>query len=84
MITKNQIKAARALLGITQLELAKKAGVSLATLNNIEHSEHTDPRISTITKIRTALEKSGIEFTGESDSMQGLRLKSLKTGGTTW
>jgi predicted transcriptional regulator len=80
MITKDQIKAARAMLSITQMQLVTKAGISLATLNNIERGTHTDPRVSTIRKIRKALEDSGIEFTGESDLMPGVRLKSLKEG----
>jgi len=72
------IKAARALLGITQAELAAKAGVSLATLNNIERGTHTDPRISTIRKIRKALEESGVAFMGKESSELGVRLCSLK------
>lgn len=78
MITKDQIKAARAMLGITQAELAEKAGVSLATLNNIERETHADPSISTIHKIQNALGKLGIVFTASGESF-GIRLKRKST-----
>lgn len=76
MIVKEQIKAARAMLNMKQSELAKKAGVSLATLNNIERG--SDSRVSTLDKIRKALESEGIEFIGEQTSEPGLRLKCDK------
>lgn len=78
MITKDQIKAARAILGITQAELARKAGVSLATLNSIERGVEHDPRVSTLSKIRAALEKLGIAFTESGDSL-GISLKRKPT-----
>jgi len=48
------------MLGISQKQLAKKAGVAIATLNNIERGVQTDPKISTIKAIQGALEKDGI------------------------
>lgn len=73
MILKEQIRAARAMLNIKQSELAAKAGVSLATLNNIERG--ADSRVSTLQKIETALEKEGIEFFGDTNGQPGIRLK---------
>lgn len=61
MITVEQIRAARALLNLKQSELAKAAGISLASLNNIERHV-THPRIDTLKKIQNSLEDSGIEF----------------------
>jgi len=68
MISVHQIRAARALLNIKQSELALMAGISLASLNNIER-EVTVPRTNTLSKIRKALESFGIEFT----SQEGVR-----------
>jgi transcriptional regulator with XRE-family HTH domain len=57
----SQIRAARALIGAKQSDLARAAGVSLATLNNIERGVG-DPRSSTLERIETALAGAGIEF----------------------
>lgn len=72
MITLEQIRAARAMLGISQKQLAKKAGVAIATLNNIERGVQTDPKISTIRAIQGALEKDGIEFLSQSRGAIGV------------
>lgn len=74
MIIKEQIKAARAMLDLKQAELADLAGISLATLNNIERG--ADSRVSTVDKIRRALESKGIVFTGGTDGPPGLTLVS--------
>ena len=41
MMTSGQLKAARALLGIDQSQLAEMAGVSLATIQRMEASDGT-------------------------------------------
>ncbi|WP_259779788.1 helix-turn-helix domain-containing protein [Aestuariispira ectoiniformans] len=64
MITPAQIRAGRALINAKQSELASAAGVSLATLNNIERGVG-DPRASTLEAIQHALEGAGIRV--ESD-----------------
>ncbi|MDD9901596.1 MAG: helix-turn-helix transcriptional regulator [Alphaproteobacteria bacterium] len=79
MIVKEQIKAARAMLDMKQSELAEKAGVSLATLNNIERG--ADSRVSTLKKIRAALENEGVEFTGERGGAPGLSLHLKRHSG---
>jgi transcriptional regulator with XRE-family HTH domain len=61
MITPAQIKAARALIGWKQADLAKAAQLSLTALNNIERGE-ADPKSSTLLRIQQALEANGIEF----------------------
>jgi CheY-like chemotaxis protein/DNA-binding XRE family transcriptional regulator len=63
VINIEQIKAARAMLDLSQRQLAKCAGVSIATLNNIERGVQTDPKISTMNAIQQALEARGITFT---------------------
>ncbi len=57
-----QIRAARALLGWKQADLAAKAGVSVTALIAIEGGK-ADPRLSTVNAIRRALEDGGAVFT---------------------
>jgi predicted transcriptional regulator len=74
MITPQQIRGARAMLGLTQAELAERAGISKTGLNNIE-SGATDPKVSTLKAIQAALEAAGVEFIPENGSGAGVRLK---------
>jgi transcriptional regulator with XRE-family HTH domain len=75
MLYTAQIKAARSLLGWKQNQLAKAAGVGIATLQRIEKSEGpASGNYSTVLKIQAALEKAGIEFTDE-EGVIGVRLK---------
>ena len=60
-ISIEQIRAARGLLGISQKELAEKAGISLNSLNNMERNV-ASPRADSLKSIRDALESDGIEF----------------------
>lgn len=73
MISNTQIKAARALLGMKQAELAKEVGLSLSALSNIENGI-SDPRVSNLMKIKKALEDAGIEFIDPNGGGAGVRL----------
>ncbi|NKB58680.1 MAG: helix-turn-helix domain-containing protein [Alphaproteobacteria bacterium] len=64
MISSSQIRAARAIINAKQSELAKAAGISLATLNNIERGVG-DPRTSTLEAIERALSNAGVEILGD-------------------
>ena len=75
MITVEQIKAARAMLDMKQHELAKKAGVSTGTLNNIERGFQKDPKISTLNAIQKTLKAEGIEFTEGEEGSFGVQYK---------
>jgi transcriptional regulator with XRE-family HTH domain len=68
MLSAAQIRGARAMLQISQLEFAKLAGISKTNLNHIENG--SDPRRSTLEAIRTAFEAAGVEFIDDG----GLRL----------
>src|SRR5690349_11080672 len=61
MTTADQIRAARALLRLDQAELARRAGVSVATLRRCEDG---DTRVSAraAASIQNALEAAGAEF----------------------
>jgi transcriptional regulator with XRE-family HTH domain len=78
MITIEQIRAARAMLGLRQAELAKKASLSTGTLNNLERGVQTDPKLSTMRAIEQALEAEGIEFIGDGVSSMGICFKPHK------
>ncbi len=67
MLTSAQIRAARAMINAKQSELAAAAGISLATLNNIERGV-ADPRASTLDAIERALFAAGIECESEGGS----------------
>ncbi len=73
MISARQIRAARALLGWTQQQLADKAIVSFNAVTRLERGE-VDPRVSTITAVEMALAKAGIEFLAAADKGEGVRL----------
>jgi transcriptional regulator with XRE-family HTH domain len=71
-----QIRAARALLGWSQGQLARRAGVGPATLQRIEQGDGiVKGNFSTITKIQKALEEAGIHFTEDDAGEIGVRLK---------
>ena len=73
MITPSQIRGARAMLNLTQAELAARAGISTTGLNNIERGA-SDPKASTLSAIQRVLEEAGVEFTNGNEP--GVKLKS--------
>jgi predicted transcriptional regulator len=63
LATIRQIKAARALLGWSQSDLARRSGISEPTIARLESLDgELGGREETVRKIRAALENSGIEF----------------------
>jgi DNA-binding XRE family transcriptional regulator len=77
MVTPAQIRAARALLGLSQVWLAKLAGISPTAIVNIETGA-SDPKASTLAAIIKALEAEGAEFT--NGNQPGVRLRKAKLG----
>ena len=75
MITIEQIKAARALLGWTQDDLVEKSGISKPAINNLERRSVV-PRGETLRAIQDAIEEAGVEFT-EGPGVR-LRVNKLK------
>lgn len=72
MITSQQMRAARALLGIDQRELAELAGLSLPTIQRMEASNgQVRGVVDTLVKVIGALESNGIELLGEYSSSVG-------------
>jgi len=63
-----QVRAARSLLGWNQNRLCKEAGISRATLNDIEN-EQGDPRRSSIEAVRGAFSRHGIHFSEDAETI---------------
>lgn len=75
MLTTRQIKAARALLGWDQADLAEKSGVSHPTVKRLEANDGpVGGREATAGALKAALEAAGIVFTNGNEP--GVRLKS--------
>jgi len=76
LATIRQVKAARALLGWSQADLARYSDVSEPTIARLESIEgELGGREDTAKKIQIALEDGGIEFIDENGGGSGVRLK---------
>ncbi|HRP34356.1 MAG TPA: helix-turn-helix transcriptional regulator [Gammaproteobacteria bacterium] len=80
MLTAAQLRAARALLDLSQRQLAEAAGVSVPTIRRMEASAGTvRANVDTLVKIIDALDVLGVELLGEGTPSlgggRGIRLK---------
>jgi predicted transcriptional regulator len=79
LITIRQVKAARALLGWSQSDLADRSGVSEPTIARLESAAgELGGRGETTRKIREALEAGGIHFIEENGGGLGVRLRNKR------
>jgi predicted transcriptional regulator len=74
------MRAARALLGIDQKQLAERASVSLPTIQRMEASDGTVRGvIDTLTKVVEAFDRAGVELIGDNvvsrEGGRGVRFK---------
>ncbi|MBZ9791070.1 helix-turn-helix transcriptional regulator [Rhizobium sp. 3T7] len=81
MITAAQMRAARALLGIDQRQLAERAGISVPTVQRMEASvDVVRGNVESLMRLLAALESAGIELINEgaasNDGGRGVRLKT--------
>ncbi len=81
MITAAQLRAARALLGMDQRDLAEASGLSLPTIQRMEASDGTiRGNVDSLVKLISALEAAGVELIGDGAASQGggrgVRLKA--------
>jgi predicted transcriptional regulator len=74
MITSAQCRAARGLVGWSQQELAKNAGVGTVVIHQLE-SGTSQPRRATLDVVRRAFEAAGVEFIDENGGGAGVRLR---------
>jgi transcriptional regulator with XRE-family HTH domain len=81
VIFAREIRAGRALLGWSQLELARAASVGVATVRRLEAAENEiRGSAETVWKIQRALEDAGIEFISADEGKgPGLRLSKSPT-----
>ena len=82
MITAAQLRAARALLGIDQRELASRCGLSVPTIQRMEGSDGVvRSNVDSLMKLIAALDSAGIDLIGEGavshSGGRGVRLKGL-------
>lgn len=82
MITAAQVRAARALLGIDQRQLADMSGLSVPTIQRMEASEAVvRGNVDSLMKLISAFEAAGIELIGEGAAShsggRGVRLRVL-------
>ena len=82
MITSGQLKAARALLGIDQKELAELSGLSVPTIQRMEGSEGViRSNVDSLMKLLEALDRAGIILirpgdVSDASGGRGVRLKN--------
>ncbi|HEY5898723.1 MAG TPA: helix-turn-helix transcriptional regulator [Burkholderiales bacterium] len=81
MITARQLRAARALAGLDQRELAEASDLSLPTIQRMEASDGViRGNVESLMKLIAALEHAGIELISEGAASpgggRGVRLKS--------
>lgn len=76
MLFAGQLRAARALIGWNQLELAEKSGVGISTIRRLEAQQGVLRGMSdTIWKLRKTLEEAEIIFIdGDESTGPGVRL----------
>jgi transcriptional regulator with XRE-family HTH domain len=79
LITTEQIKAARAILRVTVVELSEKSGIGVATIKRLEAGRGV-PAVHTRTleDIQKALNAMGVEFIGTPEDQPGVRLITPK------
>jgi transcriptional regulator with XRE-family HTH domain len=81
MITALQLRAARALLGLDQKQIADLAGLSVPTIQRMEASDGViRGNVDSLTKLLAALDAAGVELIGDGaaslSGSRGVRLKA--------
>jgi len=80
LIEPAQVRAARAYLGWSGSELARRAGVSFSTVRRIETVGAQNMREQNLVAIRQAFEKAGIGFVSGENGVSGVFLNGLRNG----
>ena len=74
MVTRSQVRMARAALGWGVRDLGKRAGIAANTVSRFENGMGTN--LTTLRQIQTALEKAGVIFIpADSVAGPGIRLR---------
>ena len=72
-----QSRMARAALDWSIADLARAADVSVNTVNRFESGN--DARLSSVDKMRSAMEAAGVEFIAENGGGPGVRLRKASS-----
>jgi transcriptional regulator with XRE-family HTH domain len=73
-MTPAQCRAARAIIEMTQPELAQAAGFGLSSIVDFERDRRIVSR-QAVERMREALESAGVEFIAENGGGPGVRLR---------
>jgi transcriptional regulator with XRE-family HTH domain len=72
MITAAQLRAARAIIGLDQRQLAEMSGLSVPTIQRMEASDGViRGNVDSLMKLVAALDAAGIELIGEGKASLG-------------
>lgn len=77
MLTRKQVKMARAALDWSVRELAKRAGVTANTISRYENG--SDALNETLMKLRRVFEAEGVVFIPENGGGAGVRMRHRET-----
>lgn len=76
MLTGEQIRAARSLLGWDQKDLVRASGVSEQTIIRLEGmTGEVSARVTTVRAIKSTFEEAGVVFIPENGGGPGVRLR---------
>ena len=78
MFSPSQIRAARALIGWSQTDVATAAGLSVPTVKRAEADEGIRVSEDAMLAIANALKKAGVEFIPGNGGGPGVRLRKAK------
>ena len=81
MFSPSQIRAARALVGWSQSEVAAAAGLSIPTVKRAEADDGIRVSDDALVAIASALKKAGVEFIAENGGGPGVRLRKPQRPG---
>jgi len=78
LFSSSQIRAARALVGWSQTDVASAAGLSVPTVKRAEADGGIRVSEDAVLAIANALKKAGVEFIAENGGGPGVRLRKAK------
>jgi len=78
LFSPSQIRAARALVGWSQSDVAAAAGLSIPTVKRAEADDGIRVSEDALVAIASALKKAGVEFIAENGGGVGVRLRKRR------
>jgi transcriptional regulator with XRE-family HTH domain len=80
LFSSSQIRAARALVGWSQTQVATAAGLSIPTVKRAEADVGIRVSEDALVAIANALKKAGVEFIAENGGGAGVRMRKRGLG----